>query len=92
MPRSALAAVDPRFALSGGTRFMQYRAYLINGDGRITDVEIIAAPTDEAAVERGRELLRTYPIHDSVEVWDRARMVARVVGHSDLAERQKDAT
>jgi hypothetical protein len=51
-----------------------YRAYLINGDNRVTSYKPIDAATDAEALSAARQFADNY----DVEVWDLARKVGRI--------------
>ena len=51
-----------------------YRAYFLNSGGHIVRAVELACDTDDAAAEAARRLLNGQPI----ELWERARMVARL--------------
>jgi hypothetical protein len=50
-----------------------YRAYFLNAGGHIVRAVELACDTDEDAAEEARRLVNAQPI----ELWERARMVAR---------------
>lgn len=57
---------------------MDYRAYILDGDGRITGVHQLDCANDEEARETAGQLLDG---HD-LEVWHRERRVARLKHHT----------
>jgi hypothetical protein len=70
-----LSGSVPR-ALSQGreSTMPTYRAYLINGDNRVTSYKPIDAATDAEALSAARQFADNY----DVEVWDLARKVGRI--------------
>jgi hypothetical protein len=59
-----------------------YRIFLLNDTNRICGVEIAECDSDQSAVRAGKPLLSLYP---GVEIWDRARCVARLSSDADGA-------
>lgn len=55
-----------------------YRCYMMTGD-HIKGVEVLRCPDDAEAMVRGADLLDARPERESVEIWDRSRLVGRVV-------------
>ncbi|MGV7215033.1 hypothetical protein [Bradyrhizobium sp. UFLA05-112] len=57
---------------------MDYRAYILDEDGRITGVHELECADDEEAKEKATQLLDG---HD-LDIWHRARHVARLKRHT----------
>lgn len=55
-----------------------YRCYMMV-DNHIRAVEVLRCPDDAEAMVRAADLLDAKPGHESVEIWDRSRLVGRVV-------------
>lgn len=55
-----------------------YRCYLMAGE-HIAAVEVLRCPDDAEAMVRASDLLDAKPEFGSAEVWDRSRLVGRVV-------------
>lgn len=58
--------------LRGGR--MDYRAYFLNREGHVLNVQVFDATDDDQALRHARELKH----HHAIEVWQRSRMVNRV--------------
>jgi hypothetical protein len=52
-----------------------YRAYFLNGNRHISDVEEFKSGSDEQALEQARDLLAARHEHYAVELWQEARPV-----------------
>jgi len=57
---------------------MDYRAYILDDDGRITGVHELDCADDDEAKEKAAQLLDG---HD-LDVWQRARHIARLKHHT----------
>jgi hypothetical protein len=58
----------------GGQAMTTYRAYLINGDNRVTSCKPVEAETDDEALQAARRLAQGC----DVEVWLLDRMIGRL--------------
>jgi len=55
-----------------------YRLYRVNDDGRIFGVDAAEYETDEHAARHAVELASSIAGCAAIEIWDRARLAARV--------------
>jgi hypothetical protein len=59
---------------TGGSAMLDYRIYTFTSDNHIADAAVINCETDQEAIEKARQLMEGRDI----EVWQRARRLARI--------------
>jgi hypothetical protein len=57
---------------------MDYRVYIVGGNGRFIGVREIEAPNDAAVLSKARQ----YVDERDVEIWQRERQIGRIVADS----------